>query len=211
MIYIRNPPFPLLGSCPSNPWIWLPHLPPTKLTNCLEGTQHFACRVILQDWKQTHDNLLLKADLPLLSKCRDFATLCQLFKIVCKLCSSPNPNNPHPHPGLNSMALNLNSMALNTPFCLRSLTQKSFYPYAPTLWNYLPDSTVKCPTLIAFKSAISQLFASLFSPFVAVFGCVFVFVWCSFFLFFKASLQFSWIICTIGFCLASHRIVINNK
>ena len=110
--------------------------------------------VILQDWKLTHDDLLLKADLPLLSKRRDFATLCQLFKIVYKLCSSPNPYNPHPRPGLR----NLNSMALDTPFCRLSLTQKSFYPYAPSLWNYLPDSTVKCPTLTAFKSAISQLF-----------------------------------------------------
>ena len=102
----------------------------------------------------SHDDLLLKADLPLLSKRRDFATLCQLFKIVYKLCSSPNPYNPHPRPGLR----NLNSMALDTPFCRLSLTQKSFYPYAPSLWNYLPDSTVKCPTLTAFKSAISQLF-----------------------------------------------------
>ena len=41
--------------------------------------------------------------------------------------------------------------------------------------------------------------------------CVFVFVWCSFFTFFKASLQFSCIICTIGFCLASRRIVINKQ
>ena len=126
----------------------------SKLTNRLEATQRFACRVILQDWKLTHDDLLLKADLPLLSKRRDFATLCQLFKIVYKLCSSPNPYNPHPRPGLR----NLNSMALDTPFCRLSLTQKSFYPYAPSLWNYLPDSAVKCPTLTAFKSAISQLF-----------------------------------------------------
>ena len=82
------------------------------------------------------------------------ATLCQLFKIVYKLCSSPNPYNPHPRPGLR----NLNSMALDTPFCRLSLTQKSFYPYAPSLWNYLPDSAVTCPTLTAFKSAIIQLF-----------------------------------------------------
>ena len=126
----------------------------SKLTNRLEATQRFTCRVILQDWKLTHDDLLLKADLPLLSKRRDFATLCQLFKIVYKLCSSPNPYNPHPRPSL----LNLNSMALDAPFCPFSLTQKSFYPYAPTLWNYLPDSTVQCPTLTAFKSAIRQLY-----------------------------------------------------
>ena len=90
----------------------------------------------------------------LLAKHHDFATLCQLFKIVHNLCSSPNPYNPHPRPGLR----NLNNMALDTPFCRLSLTQKSFYPYTPTLWNHLPDSTVKCPTLTAFKSAISQLF-----------------------------------------------------
>ena len=48
----------------------------SKLTNRLETTQRFACRVILQDWKLTHDDLLLEADLQLLSKGRDFATLC---------------------------------------------------------------------------------------------------------------------------------------
>ena len=126
----------------------------SKLTNRLEATQRFACRVILQDWKLTHDDLLLKADLPLLSKRRDFATLCQLFKIVYKLCSSPNPYNPHPRPGLR----NLNSMALDTPFCRLSLAQRSFCPCAPSLWNCLPGGTVKCPTLTTFMSAISQLF-----------------------------------------------------
>ena len=47
-----------------------------KLTAQLEATKSFACRVILQDWKMTHDELLLKADLPILAKRCDLATLC---------------------------------------------------------------------------------------------------------------------------------------
>ena len=40
------------------------------------------------------------------------------------MCSSPNPYQPHLRP---------------TPFCRLTLSQRSFYPYAPTLWNYLPE------------------------------------------------------------------------
>ena len=126
----------------------------SKLTNRLEATQRFAYRVILQDWKLTHDDLLLKADLPLLSKRRDFATLCQLFKIVYKLCSSPNPYTPHPRPGLR----NLNSMALDTPLCRFSLTQKSFYPYAPHFGIISLIVQLNAPHSLPSKSVISQLF-----------------------------------------------------
>jgi len=123
-----------------------------SLTNRIESTQRFACRVILQEWKLSHADLLLKADLPLLSKRRDLATVCHLYKIIHQLCSSPNPYSPHPRPGLR----NLNSCALSIPFCRLSLTQKSFYPYAPTLWNRLPDTIVKRPSLASFRSVVSQ-------------------------------------------------------
>ena len=56
-------------------------------------------------------------------------------------------------------------------------------------------------------------FRSFFSVFGRVFVCLFVcflFVSLFVFLFFKVSLQLSCIICTIGLCLASHRIVINK-
>ena len=142
---------------------------------------------------ETVDDLLLKADLPLLAKRRDFATLCQLFKIVHNLCSSPNPYNlhPRPSPGLR----NLNSMALDTPFCRLSLTQKSLYPYAPTLWKDLPDShdsNVKCPRSLLSSLPPASCFASRFGFFgfvlvlifsrfclvcVGVCGCVWC-VWC---------------------------------
>ena len=120
------------------------------LTNRLESCQRFACRVILQSWKASHDDLLLKTDLPLLSKRRDIATLCHLFKIVHDLCSSPNPFKPHPRPNLR----NLNSCALDPPFCRLTLSQRSFYPYAPTLWNYLPEEIVQCRSLSSFKTAV---------------------------------------------------------
>ena len=113
------------------------------LTNRLESCQRFACRVVLQSWKASHEDLLSKSDLPLLSKRRDIATLCHLFKIVHDLCSSPNPFKPHPRPNLR----NVNSCALDPPFCCLTLSQRSFYPYAPTLWNYLPRRKLSSASL----------------------------------------------------------------
>ena len=121
-----------------------------KLTNRIESTQRLACRVILQQWKLSHDELLQESDLPTLVKRRDVATLCHLFKIFHGLCSSPNPYRPHPRPSLR----HLNSCAVDPPFCRLSLSKSSFYPYAPTLWNYLPEAVVKSTSLQAFKLAV---------------------------------------------------------
>ena len=121
-----------------------------KLTNRIESTQRFACRVILQQWKLSHDELLQESDLPTLVKRRDVATLCHLFKIFHGLCSSPNPYRPHPRTSLR----HLNSCAVDPPFCRLSLSKSSFYPYAPTLWNYLPEAVVKSTSLQAFKLAV---------------------------------------------------------
>ena len=65
----------------------------TTLTNRLEACQRFAARVILQSWNLSHEDLLQKSNLPLLSKRRDYATLCHLYKILHHLSSSPNPYN----------------------------------------------------------------------------------------------------------------------
>ena len=35
-----------------------------------------------------------------------------------------------------------------------TLCQKSFYPYAPTLWNYLPEDIIQSNSLQSFKSAL---------------------------------------------------------
>ena len=121
-----------------------------SLTNRLESCQRFASRVILQSWNASHEDLLLKSDLPLLSKRRDIAALCHLYKIVNNLCSSPNPYKPHPRPNLR----NLNSRALYPPFCRLTLSQRSFYPYIPTLWNCLPEEIVQCQSIASFKSVV---------------------------------------------------------
>ena len=73
----------------------------TTLTNRLEACQRFAARVILQSWNLSHEDLLQKSNLPLLSKRMDYATLCHLYKILHHLSSSPNSYNPHP--GLRSV------------------------------------------------------------------------------------------------------------
>ena len=103
------------------------------------------------DWKiLAIEWLLQKSNLPLLSKHRDYATVCHLYKILHHLSSSLNPYNPHPRPLLR----NLNSRASVPPFCRLTLCQKSFYPYAPTLWNYLPEDIIQCNSLQSFKSAL---------------------------------------------------------
>ena len=103
-----------------------------KLTNRIESMQRFACRVILQQWKLSHDELCQKLELLTLSKHRDVATH-HLLKIFQGLCSSLNPYRPHAHPSLNSCAV-------DPPFCCLSLSETSFYPYASSLWNYLPEA-----------------------------------------------------------------------
>ena len=39
-------------------------------------------------------------------------------------------------------------------FCHLTLSQRSFYQYAPTLWNYLPEKIVQCKSLSSFKTAV---------------------------------------------------------
>ena len=92
---------------------------------------------------------LKKSDLPLLSKCRDCASLCHLYKILHHLSSSPNPY-PHPRPSLH----NLNSHAIVPPFGHLTFCQKSFYPYAPTLWNYLREDIIQCNSLQSFNKSV---------------------------------------------------------
>lgn len=121
-----------------------------SLTNRIEACQRFAARVILQSWNLSHELLLEKSDLPLLSKRRDFASLSHLYKILNHLCSSPNPYRPHPRPSLR----NLNSLAIDPPFCRLTLCQKSFYPFTPTIWNYLPENIVQSNSLKSFKTAL---------------------------------------------------------
>ena len=121
------------------------------LTNRLESCQRFTCWIVLQSWKACHEDVLFKSNLPLLSERRDNATLCHLFKIVHDLCSSPNLFKPQPRPNLR----NLNSCALNFPFCRLTLSQGLFYPYTPTLWNYLLEDIVQCKSMCSFKDGCS--------------------------------------------------------
>ena len=169
-----------------------------KLTNRIESMQRFACRVILQQWKLSHDELLQESDLP--AKRCDVATLCHLFKIFHGLCSSPNPYSPHPRPSLR----HLNSCAVGPSFCRLSLSKTSFYPYAPTLWNYLPEAVVKStsskpsnwPSTPTFFSQFCLcLFPAILFCFFCLFG-MFLYFFVHFFpsflvlMFFQAILQF---------------------
>ena len=126
---------------------WHPRPLNKSLTNRLESCQRFACRVVLQPWNDSHEDHLLKSDLPLLSKRRDIATLRHLYKIVHNLCSSPNPYQPHSRPTLR----NLNSFALDPPFCHLTLFQRSFYPY-------LGIPLIDCLFNIGFRLAVAECY-----------------------------------------------------
>ena len=104
-----------------------------KLTNRIESSQRFACRVILQQWKLSHNELLQESDLPTLAKRRDVATLCHLFKIFHGLCSSPNLYRLHPRPSLR----HLNSCAVGPLFavCL----------FQSHLFTHTLPSGITCP------------------------------------------------------------------
>ena len=104
-----------------------------------------ADRVFLQSWNLSHEDLLQKSDFHLLSKPRDYATLCHLYTILNHLSSSP-----YPRPSLR----NLNSRAIVPLFCGLTLCQKSVYPFASTLWNYLPEDVIQCNSLKSLKSAL---------------------------------------------------------
>ena len=173
----------------------------TTLTNRLEACQRFAARVILQSWNLSHEDLLQKSNLPLLSKRRDYATLCHLYKILHHLSSSPNPYNPYPRPSLR----NLNSRAIVPPFCRLTLCQKSFYPYAPTLWNYLPEDIIQCSSLQSFK--VSPPFLSWLASSIVCFGVCFFLCFCFyfpnyFFCFVVFGLPLFYCFCNIGLCQA---------
>ena len=80
-----------------------------------------------------------------------------------------------------------------------------FLPICPSLWNYLPDSTVQCPTLTASSQPLASCFASLFGLFFcfvfAVFGCVLfrlVFFF-SFFLFLRPPFNLAALSAQLGF------------
>ena len=151
----------------------------TTLTNRLEACQRFAARVILQSWNLSHEDLLQKSNLPLLSKRMDYATLCHLYKILHHLSSSPNSYNPHPRTSLR----NLNSRAIVPSFCRLTLCQKSFYP---SILMLLHSGITSLRTL-----SNSILCSPSSQPSVPILASQFLcFAWCLFFLCFWFSFLF---------------------
>ena len=67
------------------------------------------------------------------------------------------------------------------PFCRLTLCQKSFYPYAPTLWNYLPEDIIQCNSLQSFKSALRS--PGSVAILASQFHCLFWFLFFSVFFF----------------------------
>ena len=97
---------------------------------------------------------------------------------------------PHPRPNLR----NLNSCALDPPFCRLTLSQRSFYPYAPTLWNYLPEIIVQCKVFVILQGGCS--FPSCVIIVCPILSCLVCHFPCCFFSHFSACplLYFVWCI-----------------
>ena len=180
-----------------------------KLTNRIESTQRFACRVILQQWKLSHDELLQESDLPTLAKRRDVATLCHLFKIFHGLCSSSNPYRPHPRPSLR----HLNSCAVDPLFAV-CLFQSHLFTHT------VPPSGITCPKPLlsprpskpsnwpSTPTFSSQFCLCLFPAFLfCFFFCLFVFVlFCAFFS--SCFWFFLLLLCCLFVCLFVYLFVV---
>ena len=106
-------------------------------------------------WYLSHGDFLSKSDLPLLSKLRDYGTLCHLYKILHHLSSSSNLYNPHSQPSFR----NVNSRAITPPFCRQTLCHKSFNSYVPILWNYFPKY------IVTLSNVFLQSFKGLSPPY----------------------------------------------
>ena len=79
--------------------IWDPHL--SKNILAIEGTQKFAMRVCLKNWRADYDLLLNLAHLPRLSSRRKFLKLCLLFNIFTRKVAfhdSPLVRRSSPYP-----------------------------------------------------------------------------------------------------------------
>lgn len=124
-----------------------------SLTNRLESVQRFACRVILQSWNLSAEDLLSFTSLQTLEGRRDSFTVRHVYKILAGLSSSPNLFIPHSR---SSSRCN-HSRALYPPFRRLTLCQRSFFHHGPKLWNNLPDSVVSASSLHIFKTAVNSL------------------------------------------------------
>ena len=92
-----------------------------------------------------HKDLLLKSDLPLLSKRYDLATLCH-FKIVHDLCSSPNPFQPHPPTKSPEPQL----LCPGSPFLPSDLVPEIILSIWPYTWELSPGGN--CPVQVCHPS-----------------------------------------------------------
>ena len=91
-------------------YYWDPHL--SKNILAIEGTQKFALRVCLKNWRADYDLLLNLAHLPRLSSRRKFLKLCLLFNIFTgKVAFHDSPldrqSSPYPNRLQNSLQLSL--------------------------------------------------------------------------------------------------------
>ena len=109
-----------------------------SLTNRTEYTQRFALRVILSwKWNLSHDELLSNADLPLLSKRRDFDTLCHLYTTFFTI-SAPFPTHSSPIHALASVtSTHVPSIHLFVGFLYPIPRNLSMPMHAPTVRGWV--------------------------------------------------------------------------
>ena len=117
---------------------------------------------------------------------------------------------------------NLDSCALDPPFCCLTLSQRSFYLYAPTLWNYLPEEIVQWKSFSSFKTAVhTHLVQSLCASSSFVWSCLVCHIPCCFLVIFLSvpfftlfgvfGHPFNLSFVNIGLCLAWCQMLLINK
>ena len=127
--------------------VWDPFL--KRDIELLEGVQKFGLKVCTKSWNCSYEELLQQASLLTLQTRRQYAKLCQLYKIINGTTFYPQaPVQPretmYPCRSIHSRSL--------IPLHARSSQFKnSFFPSSVESWNSLPESLASASTITAFK------------------------------------------------------------
>ena len=129
---------------------WDPFL--KKDIELIEDVQKFALKVCTKSWDASYSRLLETSHLPSMKTRRQYAKLCNLFKIINGLTF--HPNAPTMDRVLHYPSRFVHSRAIAPLQCHTLRYQNSYFPSSITAWNSLPPDTVTNSTLPSFKRAL---------------------------------------------------------
>ena len=129
---------------------WDPFL--KKDIELIEDVQKFVLKVCTKSWDASYSRLLETSHLPSMKTRRQYAKLCNLFKIINGLTF--HPNAPTMDRVLHYPSRFVHSRAIAPLQCHTLQYQNSYFPSSITAWNSLPPDTVTNSTLPSFKRAL---------------------------------------------------------